>query len=257
MTRDPAGFRLQVRRASFRGPTAGVAPGFAQANLVVIPADWADEFREFCRVNPRPCPLLDETAAGSGRPLRLAPSADVRTDVPGYRIYREGTFLRAFDLVDGWRADLVAFLIGCSFSFERAFLREGIPVRHIEMGTNVPMYVTSMPTTRVGRLGGPLVASMRPIPRSMVDRAREISAGFTGAHGEPIHVGDASALGIADLARPDYGDPVPVRQGELPVFWACGVTPQLVLARSGCPWFATHEPGHMFVSDREETIGPM
>lgn len=255
--RTPAELRAEIRAGRFRGTTAGLARGFAQANLIVLARDWADEFRSFCVRNPRPCPLLDVTEPGSPRPLRLAPDADLRTDLPGYRVFSDGRFVEVADLRDVWRDDLVCFLIGCSFSFEHALLDAGVPIRHLELGRTVPMYVTSRPCTAVGRLAGPMIVSMRPIPEGLVERATAISAGYPGSHGPPVHVGDAEALGIGDLARPDFGDPVPVRTGEVPLFWGCGVTPQIVLERSGCRWFAAHRPGLMFVSDRPDRIAPL
>ncbi len=254
---SPEALRGEIRARRFRRTTAGCAPGYAQANLVVLPREWADDFRAFCLRNPRPCPLLDVTAPGSPRPMRLAPDADVRTDLPGYRVYANGHAERRDDLLDVWRDDLVAFLIGCSFSFERALVADGISVRHLELGTTVPMYVTTIPCRSAGRVAGPMVVSMRPIAAALVDRVRTICARYPGSHGEPVHAGEPAAIGIADLARPDFGDAVPLRADEVAVFWGCGVTPQVVLERSGCSWYAAHEPGRMFVADREETVGPL
>ena len=251
---DPAAFRAAVRRGEFRGTTAGLLPGFVQANLIVLPADWALEFIEFCVRNPRPCPLLDVTAVGSSDPRRLARGADLRTDVPGYRVFAQGGFREATDLHQVWDEDSVGFLLGCSFTFERAFLAAGIPLRHVEQGTTVPMYRTSLPCIRTARLAGPTVVSMRPIPQALVERATEISARYPGSHGAPVHVGDPSAIGITDIAHPDFGDPVAIGANEVPVFWACGVTPQIILETSACGRFAAHAPGRMFVGDAPETI---
>ena len=255
-SRTPAELRSEIRSGRLRGTTAGLAPHFAQANLVVLERGWADDFRAFCLRNPRPCPLLDMTEPGSPNPRRLAPDADLRTDLPGYRIFTSGSFEEAADLCAVWREDLVSFLIGCSFSFERALLEAGLPVRHIELGRTVPMYVTSRGCASAGRLSGPMVVSMRPLPEALVARASAICARYPGSHGPPVHVGDPAALGVRDLERPDFGDAVPIRPGEVPVFWGCGVTPQVVLARSGCPWFAAHKPGRMFISDCPDTIAP-
>jgi uncharacterized protein YcsI (UPF0317 family) len=257
VSRTPAELRNEIRSGRFSGTTAGLAPGFAQANLVVLKREWAEEFRAFCLRNPRPCPLLDMTEPGSPHPLRLAPDADLRTDVPGYRVFSDGRFVEVTDLRDVWSGDVVSFLIGCSFSFERALLSAGLPLRHIELGSTVPMYVTSRVCAAAGRLGGPMVVSMRPLPEPLVERATAICSAYPGSHGPPVHVGDPAALGIRDLTQPDFGDPVPIRAGEVPVFWGCGVTPQVVLERSGCEWFAAHRPGRMFVSDRPDTIGPL
>lgn len=253
----PSEVRAAIRAGRLRGTTAGLAPAHAQANLVVVDREWADDLARFCIRNPRPCPLLDVTRAGSPVPARLAVDADVRTDLPGYRIYRDGVVEDAADLREVWHDGLVAFLIGCSFSFERALRAGGIPIRHIELGRTVPMYVTTLQCEPAGRLAGPMVVSMRPVAAASVDRAVEISSRFPGAHGAPVHVGDPAAIGIRSLDEPDFGEAVPVAAGEVPVFWGCGVTPQVALSRSGCGWFAGHRPGYMFVSDREDDIAPL
>ncbi|HEX6932952.1 MAG TPA: putative hydro-lyase [Streptosporangiaceae bacterium] len=253
MTYDrPAQARARFR-AGLRVPTASVAPGFAQANLVVLPVSAAGEFAAFARVNPGPCPLLDVTEPGSAR-TRLAPGADLRTDLPAYRVWEDGACVAEPDEVTAfWRDDLVAFLTGCSFTFERALVAAGVPVRHAELGSNVPMFVTSRPCRPAGRFAGPLVVSMRPVPDDLVATAAAVTARYPAAHGAPVHAGDPAVLGIADLARPDFGDPVPLRDGDVPVFWACGVTPQVALAGARIPFAITHAPGHMFVTDVPET----
>lgn len=254
---SPAQLRAAFRNGALRGPTAGLAHGFAQANLVVVPGDWATEFRQFCDRNPKPCPMLDVTGLGSPYPRRLAPEADLRTDLPGYLVFRDGHCKEVLNLSSEWRDDCVAFLLGCSFSFERALMAAGVPVRHIEVRRNVPMYITALRCEPAGRLAGPVVVSMRPIPSRLLSLTMTICSDYPGAHGEPVHAGDPAAIGIPDLEKPDFGDPVPVHESEVPVFWACGVTPQVVLRRSGCSWFATHKPGHMFISDREEDVEPL
>ena len=253
----PVDLRRAIRRGEWSRSTAGAAPGFAQANLIVLGRDWADEFRRFCLANPRPCPLLDMTEPGSPHPRRVASDADLRTDLPGYLIHEGGTMRQVADLRSVWREDHVAFLLGCSFSFERALVAAGIAMWHIDLGRTVPMFVTNRACVPSARLRGPLVVTMRPVPRSSVERVNEICGRYPGAHGAPVHVGDPSALGIADIDRPSYGDAVPIGAGEVPAFWACGVTPQVVLRGSGCPWFASHEPGQMFVTDAEETLAPL
>lgn len=243
--------RAEIRSGRFTGPTAGRAPGVAQANLVVLPADEAEEFRRFCAANPKPCPLLEVTAPGDAVPHFLAPGADLRTDLPRYNVYRDGEPAEErTEINDLWRDDLVAFLIGCSFTFERALTEAGVPVRHLELGCNVPMYRTSRPCIPAGRFHGPLVVSMRPIPEHLISRSISITEAYPHMHGGPVHVGDPAALGIADLSMPEYGDAVPVREGEVPVFWACGVTPQAVAIASKVPFMITHSPGHMFITDR-------
>jgi uncharacterized protein YcsI (UPF0317 family) len=242
--------RLQARQGQLDGPTPGLAMGYVQANLVVVPRELAFDFLLFCQRNPKPCPLLDVTEPGSAEPRFIAAGADVRTDVPRYRVWRNGELTEEPpDLTRWWRDDLVAFLIGCSFTFENALLEAGVPVRHIEAGTNVPMYRTSVACRPAGVFRGPLVVSMRPMTPAQAVTATRVCTRFGRAHGTPVHLGDPSALGIRDISRPDYGDPVEVRPGEVPVFWACGVTPQAVAAEAKPPLLLTHKPGCMFVSD--------
>jgi len=247
----PAEVRAAIRRGELDGPTAALAPGFAQANLVVLPEADAFDFLRFCLANPRPCPVLEVLEPGSTEPVATASGADLRVDLPRYRVFRRGELVDEPSRVE-WRPDLVAFLIGCSFTFERALLAAGLPVRHIEQGVNVPMYRTSIACRPAGRFSGPLVVSMRPMTPAQAQRAAEITSRFASAHGAPVHVGDPSALGVADLAAPDYGDAVELRDGEVPVFWACGVTPQAVAAASRPELMITHAPGHMFVTDVAE-----
>ena len=249
--RTPAEVRAAIRAGELDGPTAALAPGFAQANLVVLPEADAFDFLRFCIANPRPCPVLEVLEPGTVEPVQTAPGADLRTDLPRYRVYQRGRLVAEPSVVE-WREDLVAFLIGCSFTFERALLAGGLPVRHIEQGVNVPMYRTSVACRPAGRFAGPLVVSMRPMTSAQAARATEITAPFTSAHGAPVHIGDPAALGITALDAPDYGDAVEVRDGEVPVFWACGVTPQAVAQASKPELMITHAPGHMFVTDLDE-----
>lgn len=238
-------------RAGRVAPTAGVAPGLTQANMIVLPRDWAFDFLLYAQRNPKSCPVLDVTDAGSVSTL-LAPGADLRTDLPLYRVWRDGKLAEEVaDASAAWaeHSDLVAFLIGCSFTFETPLVEAGIDVRHITDGTNVPMYLTDQPCRPAGRLKGNLVVSMRPIAPERVADAAMISGRFPAVHGSPVHVGAPERLGIRDLARPDFGDPVRIEPGEVPVFWACGVTPQAAVMASGVPFAITHSPGHMFVTD--------
>jgi uncharacterized protein YcsI (UPF0317 family) len=247
---EPGAVRELIRGGAWRKLTAGLAPGYAQANLVVLPRDLAFDFLCFCQRNPKPCPLLDVTDVGSPHPPLLAPSADLRTDIPRYRVYRRGNLEAELDdLLALWREDLVAFLLGCSFTFEAALLAAGIPVRHLEEGVNVPMFVTNVPCRPAGVFHGPLVVTMRPIPQGQVVRAVQVTSRFPGVHGAPVHIGDPAQLGIMDISKPDYGDPVTMHEGEVPVFWACGVTPQAVAREAKPPLLISHAPGHMFVSD--------
>jgi uncharacterized protein YcsI (UPF0317 family) len=246
----PGAVRAAARNGDLRANTAGHAPGHVQANLVVLPRALAYDFLVFAQRNPRPCPVLEVLDAGDPRPHRVAPGADVRTDLPGYSVYRHGE--RAAEVQDIralWRADAVAFLIGCSFTFEAALIDAGVPLRHVELGGNVPMYDTSLELRPSGPFHGRMVVSMRPIPAGLVSRAVEVTAAYPAMHGAPIHVGAPEAIGIADPERPDYGDPVPIAPGEQPVFWACGVTPQAVAAASRPEWMICHSPGKMFVTD--------
>jgi uncharacterized protein YcsI (UPF0317 family) len=246
----PEEVRVAARASKLTGPTCGLAPGYLQANLVILPQSLAFDFLLFCQRNPRPCPLLDVTDPGSPEPIALARGADLRTDLPRYRVYERGNLVEEpNDIRRWWRRDLVAFLLGCSFSFEEALQRAGLPVRHIDEGRNVPMYRTNIPCTPAGAFRGPTVVSMRPLTVAQSIRAVEVTSRYTRAHGAPIHIGDPAAIGIADIHRPDFGDRVTIHPNELPVFWACGVTPQAVLMEVKPELAITHSPGCMFVSD--------
>jgi uncharacterized protein YcsI (UPF0317 family) len=244
--------REMIRAGAWRRPTAGLAPGYVQANLVILPQAQAYDFLLFCQRNPKPCPLLEVTEAGSPAvDPAWGEDVDLRVDLPRYRVYEGGALAREVDTIaDLWRADLVSFLLGCSFTFEQALQEAGVPIRHQECGCNVPMYRTNIPCRPAGAFRGPVVVSMRPVPARLVPLAVTVTARFPGVHGAPIHVGDPAAIGIADLGRPDYGDPVPVYPGETPVFWACGVTPQAAAEAARIPFMITHAPGHMLVTDR-------
>ncbi len=245
----PAEIRAACRSGALDRPTAGLARGYVQANLMAVPQEAAFDFLLFCQRNPKPCPVLEVVEAGRVEP-RCAPGADLRTDLPRYRVYRDGRLdEERTEVASLWRQDLVAFLLGCSFSFEEALQAAGVPLRHLEACSNVPMFRTSAATEPAGRFRGPLVVSMRPIPAALVPRAIRVTARFERVHGAPVHVGEPAALGIADLRRPDYGDPVEVLPGEVPVFWACGVTPQAAAMASRLPFCITHAPGHMLVTD--------
>ncbi|WP_411840281.1 putative hydro-lyase [Paracoccus sp. ME4] len=250
----PAQARLAARQGVVR-PTSGQAPGFTQCNMISLPRDWAWDFLLFAQRNPKPCPVLDVTDPGSHRTV-MAPDADLRTDIPLYRIWRDGVLTEEVtDATAHWaeHPDLVTFLIGCSFTFEGALMAAGIPVAHVDRCCNVPMFLTDRECRPAGRMSGRLVVSMRPIPADRVAEAAMISGRTPAVHGAPVHVGLPEALGIADLQRPDFGDPVPVGPGQVPVFWACGVTPQAAVMASRPPFAITHAPGHMFVTNVPET----
>jgi uncharacterized protein YcsI (UPF0317 family) len=221
-----------------------------------LPRDVAFDFLLFCQRNPKPCPLLEVVESGSPEPRQFAPGADLRVDVGKYRVYQYGELTAEVeDVSEYWRDDLVSFLLGCSFSFESALLRAGIGLRHIEAETNVPMFITNIQTVEAGKFSGPMVVSMRPIPEEKIVRAIQVTSRFPAVHGAPVHIGDPEAIGIQDISRPDLGDPAEIRDGEVPVFWACGVTPQAVAMSSKPPLMITHSPGHMFITDvRDEDL---
>src|SRR5438874_2538824 len=249
-TRHPREIRADIRSGKITGVTAGLGEGHVQANLAVLPRDYAYDFLLFCQRNPRPCPLIEVTDVGSPEPVGAAPGADLRTDIPRYRIYKDGVLAdEVTDVSAYWRDDLVAFLLGCSFTFEWALLEAGIRLWHVEHGKNVAMWRTSIPCRPAGVFHGPMVVSMRPIAAAHLSKAVTASARFPGAHGAPIHIGDPTAIGIRDLATPDWGDPQAFGPGDVPVFWACGVTPQAVALASKPPFMITHSPGHMFITD--------
>ena len=246
---DPVALRLACRAGEFVSPTAGHVPDGVQANLMIVPQADAFDFLLFCQRNPQACPLVEVLAPGMREALS-APGSDIATDLPGYRVYRDGALVEERnDVAALWRPDFVAFLIGCSFSFESALQHAGIALRHLQQRRNVAMYRTRLACTPAGRLVGEMVVSMRPIKSRDVAKVVEICAGFPQAHGAPVHVGNPQALGIADLASPDYGDAVEILADEVPVFWGCGVTAQWVAQRSGLGLCITHAPGKMFVTD--------
>jgi len=247
---DPRAARAEIRAGRWAAHTSGMAPGRVQGNLVILPRVLAFDFLRFCQANPKPCPVLAVSEPGDPALPALGADIDVRTDVPRYRVWRDGELVdEPTDIGALWRDDLVSFVLGCSFSFEEALIEAGIPLRHVQCGANVAMYRTSLPTVPAGPFSGPLVVSMRPLRPADAIRAVEITARYPRVHGAPVHVGLPGAIGIADLQRPDYGDAVEVRDDELPVFWACGVTPQAALMAARPPLCITHAPGAMLVTD--------
>jgi len=242
--------RHRFRGGALAAHTSGVADDLVQANLVILPRDLAADFMVFCQRNPRPCPVLAIGDAGSPHLPTLAADLDLRTDLPRYRVWRHGELVdEPTDVCALWADDWVAFAIGCSFSFEWAMRAEGIGIRHLERGCNVPMFRTHIPTQPAGPFGGPLVVTMRPLVAADAIRAVQITSRFPAVHGAPVHIGDPSLIGIRDLAHPEYGDAVPVAPDELPVFWACGVTPQAALQQARPPLCITHAPGAMLITD--------
>lgn len=276
---SPAALREACSLGAFSGQTAGQCPGYAQANLVIVPAAFADDFALFCERNPKPCPLLERLAPGDPRSRTMAPGADIRTALPRYRVWRDGVLAGEAESAEAAWAEMAAmegggsgkeagsaagaaagvsgafgsapvgFLLGCSFSFEEAMATAGLPVRHVQEGRNVPMYATSVETKRAGRFHGGMVVSMRPMTPAQAEQAAKVTGRFARVHGAPVHSGDPAAIGIKDISKPDFGEAVTVREGEVPVFWACGVTPQLALQQARLPLAITHSPGHMLVLD--------
>ncbi|MGO3929670.1 putative hydro-lyase [Rhodopseudomonas pseudopalustris] len=263
MTVFPAGQQFQTEgeclpsyqarlacRAGQADTTAGVAPGFVQGNLAILPEKFAAAFHRFCQLNPKPCPIIGMSDVGNPQIPALGLDLDIRTDLPRYRVWRDGELIEEpTDVMAHWRDDLVAFVIGCSFSFEEALLADDIPIRHIERKVRVPMYRTNIACAPAGPFAGPMVVSMWPLKPADAIRAVQITSRFPSVHGAPVHIGLPQSIGIADIANPDYGDPVPIAPDELPVFWACGVTPQAVIAAAKVPFAITHAPGLMLVTD--------
>ena len=247
---DPRELRRAIRSGAYSGNTSGEAAGYVQCNIVIIPASAAGDFLRFCQLNPKPCPLIAMSNSPGDVALPPLGDVDIRTDVPSYRVFQEGNFVEEVtDISALWRDDLVTFALGCSFSFEEALLADGLEVRNVTQGVNVPMYRTSIECTPAGVFAGKMVVSMRPFKAADAIRAVQICTRFPSVHGAPIHLGKPGYIGIKDLASPDYGDPVAIREHELPVFWACGVTPQVALEAARPPFAITHSPGCMLVTD--------
>lgn len=247
---SPTEVRLLIRNGKLKKPTAGYCDGYAQGNLVVLPQKYAYDFMLFAQRNPKPCPILEVSDVGSREFKLTANDSDIALDIPRYCIYEQGKLIGEFDSVEEyWREDLVSFLLGCSFSFEAGLIDAGIEIRHITENCNVPMYITNIETNPAGIFSGPMVVSMRPMPYQQVVKAVTITQQLPEVHGAPIHIGDPSLIGITDINQPDFGDAVSIKPGEVPVFWACGVTPQAAIMRSKPDFVITHAPGHMFITD--------
>jgi len=246
----PAQLRQQIRSGEHTGNTSGFCPGFVQCNMVILPKDWANEFLQFCQKNPKPCPVLGMSDAGSWEIPELAASLDIRSDLPSYKIFENGEVINEVnDVTEYWRDDLVTFMLGCSFSFEESLIADGLEVRNVTEERNVPMYRTNIPCRSAGRFNGTMVVSMRPFLAADAIRATQICTRFPSVHGAPVHLGDPSLIGIQDINNPEFGDPVTIHEDELPVFWACGVTPQVALEQAKPPFCITHSPGCMLVTD--------
>lgn len=251
----PQEVRALIRAGKITGQTSGMCPGYAQGNLLILPREQAYDFLLFTQRNPKSCPILEVGDVGSRLVKKMAHGGDIATDIPKYRVWKDGVLAEErTDISELWRDDFVYFLIGCSFSFEGELLAAGVPVRHIEEGKNVPMYLTNIDCEEAGMFHGKLVVSMRPMPADQVIRAVSITASMPRVHGAPIHIGDPTKIGIADIQRPDFGDAVTIHPGEIPVFWCCGVTPQSVVMSAKPPIAISHAPGHMFITDVKNTL---
>jgi len=245
--------RAAIRAGRYGGHTAGLGRGYLQANLVILPAGLALDFMRFCQRNPKPCPLVGVSDTGDPMMRTLGRDIDIRSDVPAYNIYRAGRLERAVpDIAGLWAEDMVAFALGCSFTFEHALMRAGLPLWHVAHDTTVPMFRTTVPCVPAGPFSARMVVSMRALPEGRVEEAATLSRRYPLAHGAPVHAGDPAEIGIADTARPDWGDPAPVPEGHVPVFWACGVTPQVAIEAAAPPLCITHKPGHMLITDIPE-----
>ena len=245
----PSNVREMIREGKWSEPTSGLCMGYVQANLVILPKEWAYEFLLFCVRNPKPCPILEVLDPGVVEP-KIARDADIRRDLPKYRIYKNGGIKEVVEDISGlFTDDMMSFLLGCSFSFEKALMDAGIGIRNIDEGKNVSMYITDRKCQSAGRFSAPLVVSMRPMKIEEAIRASQITTRFYLTHGAPVYMDDPHGIGIDDINRPDFGDPVTIREGEIPVFWACGVTSQLAIESASPPIAITHHPGHMFITD--------
>ena len=247
---SPETLRMQIRQGSHTGMTSGLCQGFVQCNLVILPSAWAADFTQFCQANPKPCPLIATSKPGEFNLSELGKDLDIRTDISSYRVFKNGLMSNEVSGITSlWRDDFVAFLLGCSFSFEEALIAEGLEVRNISEGRNVPMYRTNIDCEPAGPFRGKMVVSMRPFSETNAERATTISARFPRVHGAPIHYGSPEMIGINDISKPDYGDAVTINSDEKPLFWACGVTPQVALEQAKPPFCITHSPGCMLVTD--------
>jgi len=247
---EPKKLRNIFKEGSYRGTTAGMSDGYTQGNLAVIPVSYALDFARFCQRNPKSCPIVGVSDTGNPIMFTLGNNIDIRSDIPSYNIYHDGALGGTVaDISDLWNEDSVAFVIGCSFSFEEALLKAGVPLRHIELGRTVPMYKTNIDTVVSGPFGGGMVVSMRPMSAADAIRASAITARFPDTHGMPVHIGKPEEIGIKDMNKPDWGDPTEFYDNEVPVFWACGVTPQNAIREAGIPLVITHTPGSMLITD--------
>ncbi len=247
---QPATIRKMIKQGELTSHTSGMAKGYIQANVVILPSAYAYDFLKFCFRNPKTCPLLDVSEKGSKSFPTFGQQADITTEVAAYRVYKQGKLIEQRPNIDTlFTEDMVSFLIGCSFTFEHALLEAGIPIRHLEEGHNVPMYMTNIPAADSGQFAGNITVSMRPMSMQQAIKATEITSRFKNVHGTPMHIGNPSEIGISNISKPDFGEPVVIKNNEVPVFWGCGVTPQSVALDAKPDIMITHAPGHMFITD--------
>jgi uncharacterized protein YcsI (UPF0317 family) len=250
---DLPALRAEIRAGRYGGHTAGLGVGYLQANIVILPAAAALDFMRFCQRNPKPCPLVGVSDTGDPMMHTLGRDIDIRSDVPAYNIYRHGRLDGTVpDINDLWTDDMVAFALGCSFTFEHALMQAGIPLWHVENDTTVPMFRTNIDCVPAGPFASKMVVSMRAVDPARLDEVSRIARRYPLAHGAPVHHGNPVDIGITDITRPDWGDPAPVADDQVPVFWACGVTPQVALEAAAPPLCITHRPGHMLITDIPE-----
>ena len=250
---SPNQIRMEIRQDQWVRPTAGLAPGYVQTNIAILPKELSFDFLLFCQRNPRSCPLIEVLDPGSTEAVISAPNSDITRDIPLYRIYKNGILDKEVkNITSEWKKDFVTFLIGCSFTFESALINNGVSLPHYEQGKNVSMFITNIPTIKSGVFSGPMVVSMRSIQKNKVIRAIQTTSRFPSVHGAPIHIGNPEEIGVHDINNPDFGDVTPVKENEIPVFWACGVTPQSIAMNSNPSIMITHSPGHMFITDRKD-----
>ena len=248
--RSASAVRQHIRSGQWTGHTSGLADQHVQGNIVILPSADANDFLRYCQRNPKPCPVLAVSEPGSPHLPSLGADIDIRSDVPAYRVWRDGSLSQTcHDITALWRDDLVTFVLGCSFSFEQALIEAGIPLRHVAEGKNIAMFRTNVPTQAAGPFEGPMVVTMRPLKAQDAIRAIQITSRFPNVHGAPVHIGDPAQIGITDLSRPEYGDAVEVMADEIPVFWACGVTPQEAILKARPAFCITHAPGAMLITD--------
>jgi len=243
--------RTSIRNSEYLGCTSGLAPNLVQGNLVIMEESYANEFIQYCRQNPKPCPVIGVSKAGDVSIPELCDDLDIRVDVPEYCIFQNGELKGSVPHIKGyWNENMVSIVLGCSFSFEDALIQAGLNVRNIDMGVNVSMFETNVATQATENFSGNMVVSMRPYKQSQIEQVVETTEPFTMAHGAPVHIGNPEGIGVTELNNPQYGSPVTIKEDEIPVFWGCGVTTQKAIEQAQLPLVITHAPGKMLITDR-------